>query len=1187
MSNFRKSLKYLVISVSLVVIPSISFAAWNTQLNKWDLFTPVIWNDFVVKLTSLISENTVINNRITTSSGSVVTFNSRIAAINASLTALNSGYTTYTTYLSTSTTNLSTIDTKINTLSWAVSGYIGTTYLNKFLPLTGWTFSGNLVAPNFALTTSSGWIHWSGWTFNFYWPVWWSINYWTWVSSTSYAISVNSGTLDSDMPIEFTNVWLNDEWNIGNGKSFTSNKDWLSVFGILGGWKIKTTFLWGDVTNYGNLTVNWSVTVDNDSIGNDKIIINWNNDAWLKQYKWTGENFGLAVSVGSTLATEWFKIKDLSLNDLFWIKWDNSWNFLLNTAKAKLYAGWSNDVVTPEISLKASDGWTNFYQTVFSLKPNSTDRYGYFYNPYNLAWVSWSNYYPIKFDSNFNWTTTTTPEVLVDGSLNLNGWYSTYLNGLTLSWSTILWKMSGDPTGINGSMYYNTTSNKFRCFENSAWKDCGGNTLDTSALIAYNWTDLNKYISWTSTGTICMGNSCTSTWILNDWSTSSKPAVSCYQLKIDYPSSTNGTYWINPGNAPTAFQVYCDMTTKWGGRTLVLKTDGSKTTFRYDSDYWYNKNNTLNESDTNTGKTLEYKSQAFNLLPFDQMMLVMDTAGTVNRATFDFLWTKSSADLFWGPSITTSLWRGSWKSLVPWSSLQTNCGREWTNLVTAFFNRVRLGIQWNNEADCWSNDSRLWIWMAGAWGWSNPNITSGNSARAAAGADNWDKDISSFAYLYVRNYIAPPAWAGNVATNYATTCNALKAQYSDTPSGEYRIKPNSDPAFLTYCDMTTDSGGWSLAAWINNGATIWDAYNVDNWTYWFASTFGYKISRFSGDVNWEDLEYMFMVDNVQKWQIFKWVNKEWTNSNNAANTAFDTSFTQRTVWTSTWNTCNASLYHNNAAWNWSISDNSWWNWCAGYNLWNWLIIHWNTPTEIAYYIYWLWTRAGTNSWSNFKIYVRERLKTTNDWLTLAKAWQSCASIIYDFPSSVNGTYYIKPTGVATAFQTYCDMTNWGRTLVGRGRWWWTFADAGQGTLTDLPTRFASPYTTSNNTNIVAVPSSYVNAIASANWSSWYNVWVNRLEAPGNDYYINWNGATFWSTIPTMSQTWKHQNGTVCANTNDTYTCMGSINDARRVFTFAWVSHNNQYWFSQWQTGPTWRQYTTEWHPLPYTEIWVK
>ncbi|HSX17216.1 MAG TPA: hypothetical protein VLH86_03890 [Patescibacteria group bacterium] len=31
---------------------------------------------------------------------------------------------------------------------------------------------------------------------------------------------------------------------------------------------------------------------------------------------------------------------------------------------------------------------------------------------------------------------------------------------------------SGDPTGTNGAMYYNSNTNTFRCFENSAWTDC-------------------------------------------------------------------------------------------------------------------------------------------------------------------------------------------------------------------------------------------------------------------------------------------------------------------------------------------------------------------------------------------------------------------------------------------------------------------------------------------------------------------------------------------------------------------------------------------------------------------------------------------------------------------------------------------------------------------------------------------
>lgn len=45
---------------------------------------------------------------------------------------------------------------------------------------------------------------------------------------------------------------------------------------------------------------------------------------------------------------------------------------------------------------------------------------------------------------------------------------------------------SGDPTGVNGGMYYNSNAGKFRCYEGGAWKDCigasgGGGSLFTDA----------------------------------------------------------------------------------------------------------------------------------------------------------------------------------------------------------------------------------------------------------------------------------------------------------------------------------------------------------------------------------------------------------------------------------------------------------------------------------------------------------------------------------------------------------------------------------------------------------------------------------------------------------------------------------------------------------------------------------
>ena len=40
---------------------------------------------------------------------------------------------------------------------------------------------------------------------------------------------------------------------------------------------------------------------------------------------------------------------------------------------------------------------------------------------------------------------------------------------------------TSDPTGVDGGMYYNSASGKFRCFQASAWQDCGGSTVTATA----------------------------------------------------------------------------------------------------------------------------------------------------------------------------------------------------------------------------------------------------------------------------------------------------------------------------------------------------------------------------------------------------------------------------------------------------------------------------------------------------------------------------------------------------------------------------------------------------------------------------------------------------------------------------------------------------------------------------------
>ncbi len=74
--------------------------------------------------------------------------------------------------------------------------------------------------------------------------------------------------------------------------------------------------------------------------------------------------------------------------------------------------------------------------------------------------------------------------------------------------------------------------------------------------------------------------------------TASTASTSAYQIKQDYPNSTDGFYWIkNPNiNKGDPFKIYADMTTESGGWTLILK-NSSNSVWTYANAIEYNTQN--------------------------------------------------------------------------------------------------------------------------------------------------------------------------------------------------------------------------------------------------------------------------------------------------------------------------------------------------------------------------------------------------------------------------------------------------------------------------------------------------------------------------------------------------------------------------------------------------------------------
>ncbi|PFX14237.1 Fibrillin-1 [Stylophora pistillata] len=221
-----------------------------------------------------------------------------------------------------------------------------------------------------------------------------------------------------------------------------------------------------------------------------------------------------------------------------------------------------------------------------------------------------------------------------------------------------------------------------------------------------------------------------------------RSASTCNEVYKLKRSSSSGLITLQFGSEPIS--VFCHMEDFGcgdGGWTPVMKIDGNKQTFRFNSKLWGNKANHNLPGGMTGFDSQETKLPTYWNTPFSKICLGMKVNEQINFIVIQERANSLYSLIADGQFRNTSLGRDTWKTLIgSEASLQLNCNKEGFNAVGG--SKARIGIIANQENDCNSCDSRIGF---GIGGHSN---TCGNEARISP--DNGEKDIKAMGYILVQ-----------------------------------------------------------------------------------------------------------------------------------------------------------------------------------------------------------------------------------------------------------------------------------------------------------------------------------------------------------------------------------------------------------------------------------------------------
>ncbi|XP_031554681.1 uncharacterized protein LOC116291635 [Actinia tenebrosa] len=246
-------------------------------------------------------------------------------------------------------------------------------------------------------------------------------------------------------------------------------------------------------------------------------------------------------------------------------------------------------------------------------------------------------------------------------------------------------------------------------------------------------------------------NQCTSNNEPGVGDTPELAAQSCKDILQRRSDATDGPYYLDA--FPNKTFTYCHMTEipgcGGGGWTLVIKMDGNKQTFKYNSTLW----ESMAPYKSHNGVDLKEKE---TLLPtywytkFTRLCLGMKHDGNTSWIAINYT-ADSLLSVFRSPGrkVETHLDVSQWKSLLRGSSLQTACTVQGFNILhkapeTA---SARIGIT-GFPGNCTTSASRIGFGTGGTFYGMDGTNTCGNEAKNKP--DNGERSIKAFGYIFIQ-----------------------------------------------------------------------------------------------------------------------------------------------------------------------------------------------------------------------------------------------------------------------------------------------------------------------------------------------------------------------------------------------------------------------------------------------------